>query len=193
MRELQDILDIISGHSFRGSVKDLPSGKVCVVQMRDVDETWGVDWGSAAKTNLAGKREPHYLQPGDVLLLARGSRNHAVHLEEVPCQAVCSPHFFLLRVKPGAGLLPAFLAWQLNQAPAQQYFETAAEGSWQRSIRKPLLAALPLVVPTMARQAQVAALARLARQEAETYRQLMDNRQRMLDAIAQDVLTGKRM
>lgn len=188
MKAAGKLIDIISGHPFRGRVEAKPDGGVCVVQMKDVGENEAVRWRETVRTTLTGKKKPDYLQAGDVLLTARGSRNNAVCLEDVPCPAVCSPHFYLLRIKPGVPLLPAFLAWQLNQAPAQRYFEKSAEGSWQRSIRRPLLAALPLEVPEVALQEKVLAVAALVRREADTLRRLMENRERMLKSMAKDIL-----
>ena len=188
MRAANKLIDIISGHPFRGRVEAIPDGGVCVVQMKDVGEDEAVRWRETVRTNLTGKKKPDYLQAGDVLLTARGSRNYAVCLEDVPCAAVCSPHFYLLRVKRGVLLLPAFLAWQLNQSPAQRYFDKSAEGSWQRSIRRPLLAALPLEVPEVVLQKKVLSVAALARREADTLKRLMENRERMLKSIAKDIL-----
>lgn len=182
------LIDIKPGHPFRTRIQGTPDGEVRVVQMKDVGEDGAVHWDETARTNLTGKKKPNYLKAGDVLLTARGNRTYAVCLGEVPDLAVCAPHFFLLRIKPGVNLLPAFLAWQLNQAPAQRYFEKSAEGSWHRSIRRPVLEALPLKVPEVDLQEKVVSMAALARREADALKQLIENREQMLKSIAKDVL-----
>ncbi|WP_223295078.1 restriction endonuclease subunit S [Nitratidesulfovibrio vulgaris] len=79
----------------------------------------------------------------------------------------------------------------MNQLPAQRYFEASAEGSVQRSIRKAVLADLPLVIPPKSTQHAVVRLAAAARQEAETYRKLIANREQELRAVASTILNRK--
>ena len=74
---------------------------------------------------------------------SRGTRFHAGCVGALPGPAVCGPHLFHLRVRPGRELLPAFLAWQINQAPFQRALRRAAEGSSQLSVRRPVLESLP--------------------------------------------------
>ncbi|WP_273191536.1 restriction endonuclease subunit S [Oleidesulfovibrio alaskensis] len=76
----------------------------------------------------------------------------------------------------------------MNQLPAQRYFEASAEGSVQRSIRKAVLADLPLVVPPKSTQQAIVRLAAAARQEAATYRKLIANREQELRAVASTIL-----
>ncbi|MCB2226712.1 MAG: hypothetical protein KQH53_08540 [Desulfarculaceae bacterium] len=156
--------------------------------MKDVDPEQGLDWSSTYCTTITGRRKPDWLQPGDVLFLMRGRNNFAVHIAHVPSQAVCSPQFMLLRVKLDSGLLPEFLAWQINQIPAQKCLHMASEGTLQTSIRRGELEHLPLVVPPIVVQKTVVQLDQVARQEAGIYRELIANRQRMMHAVAKKVL-----
>ena len=155
------------------------------VQMKDVEPERGIDWHGVLRTELPGRREPDWLLRGDVLFVSRGTRFYAVCIDEPPGPAVCSPHFFHLRVMPRAGVLPAFLAWQINQPPVQRQLRQAAEGSNQLSIRRPVLEALSLSVPSLADQQRIVALAELARQERQTLYQLIRNREQELEALAE--------
>jgi restriction endonuclease S subunit len=80
--------------------------------------------------------------------VSKGARFYAVCIDDPPERAVCSPHFFHLQVAPDRQLLPAFLAWQINQPPFQRQVLQAAEGSSQLSIRRPVLESLMLSVPS---------------------------------------------
>lgn len=189
MQPLSECASVQAGHPFRGSVPAHPGGGVIAVQMRDLTPDGSVAWDGAVRTSLpAGRAKPQWLQRGDILFVARGARNHAVCLQEVPAAAVCSQHFFLLRVVR-AELLPEFLAWQINRAPAQRYLANNAEGTDQRSIRRAVLEALPVAVPTPARQQCVVDLAAAAVREKQTFDRLVRNRQRQLDALAFDLLS----
>ena len=173
------------GYPFRGSIEEAVDGDVLAVQMKDVDPGQGVNWSGVIRTSLAGRKHPDWLKAGDVLFVSKGARFYAVCIDEPPSAAVCSPHFFLLQVLPRAALLPAFLAWQINQPPFQRQLQQAAEGSSQLSIRRPVLESLTLSVPSLADQQRIVALADLARQERHALHQLIHNREQQIQALAE--------
>lgn len=175
------------GYPFRGSIEESPDGEALAVQMKDVDPELGVNWAGAARTVLAGRKHPDWLKADDVLFVSKGARFYAVCIDEPPSPAVCSPHFFLLQVMPNAPLLPAFLAWQINQPPFQRQLQQAAEGSSQLSIRRPVLEALTLSVPSLENQQRIVALAELGRRERRTLHQLIHNRERQLQSLAESL------
>lgn len=183
--EMATLVGVCSGYPFRGSVEEAPAGDVLAVQMKDVDVESGVRWGGVARTSLAGRKEPDWLQAGDVLFVSKGARFYAVCLGDPPGRAVCSPHFYLLRVGAGQPLLPAFLAWQINQPPFQRQLVQAAEGSSQLSIRRPVLESLTLNVPPLADQHRIVELADLARRERHALHCLIQNRETQLQALAE--------
>jgi hypothetical protein len=175
------------GYPFRGSIEESADGGILAVQMKDVDPGHGVNWSGVTRTTLAGRKQPDWLKAGDVLFVSKGARFYAVCIDEPPSAAVCSPHFFLLRVMPGVALLPAFLAWQMNQPPFQRQLQQAAEGSGQLSIRRPVLESLTLCVPSLADQQRIVALAALARSERQAFHQLMHNRAQQFRLLAEDL------
>jgi hypothetical protein len=175
------------GYPFRGSIEESAEGGIMAVQMKDVDPDRGVSWSGVMRTTLAGRKQPDWLKAGDVLFVSKGARFYAVCIDEPPSAAVCSPHFFLLQVLPRAELLPAFLAWQINQPPFQRQLQQTAEGSSQLSIRRPVLESLTLSVPSLADQQRIVALADLVRRERHTLHQLIHNREQQLQALAESL------
>lgn len=186
IRSLGSLVEVQAGHPFRGSVPAVEGGNAFALQMRDIAPDGGVDWKGLVQTRIDGRKHPEWLQRGDVLFVARGARNYAVCLQDVPKPVVCSQYFFLLRVKSPA-LLPDFLAWQINRAPAQRYLASNAEGSDQLSIRRGVLENLPLVVPPLEKQRLAVALAEKAVVEKKLLEQLIRNRQQQLDALAHEL------
>lgn len=176
-----------SGYPFRGSIEESTDGDTLAVQMKDVDPDHGVNWSGVMRTTLAGRKQPDWLKAGDVLFVSKGARFYAVCIDAPPTPAVCSPHFFHLQVAPQVPLLPAFLAWQINQPPFQRQLHQAAEGSSQLSIRRPVLESLSLCVPSLADQQRIVALADLARQERQALHQLIHNRELQLQALAESL------
>jgi hypothetical protein len=178
------LVEVRAGFPFRGAIKATPDGGTLVIQMKDIDPEAGIAWHTAVCAQLRGRRQPDWLQPGDVLFIPKGTRFYAVCVDAPSGPAVCGPHFFHLRAKPGAPVLPAFLAWQINQPPFQRQLRQAAEGSSQQSIRRPLLEALGVSIPDRANQQRIIALAELARRERGALQQLIRNREQQLHALA---------
>jgi len=187
-KSLSDLATISAGHPIRDAVRDVPGGDVAVVQIKNVDAETGVEWPAVARTKLTGRRDPDWLKSGDVLFSARGHRNVAVCLDQPPARAVCSPHFFLIRVKDGKSTIPEFLAWQMNLPRAQQYFKQSATGSYITSIRRQVLETLQLQVPSLDRQRLLVRLADAVKREKHLMERLIENRQRELDLVAQELL-----
>lgn len=188
-KTLQAVAEVRAGHPFRGSVAVAAQGNASVVQMRDVSASGAVAWSQLARTALrTGRRAPDWLQPGDVLFAARGARNYAICLDEVPTPAVCAQYFFVLRCKPGAAVLPGYLAWYINRSPSQRYLASNAEGTDQLSIRRGVLEAMPVAVPLLAQQRLLVQLAVTAQQERSRLEALIRNREQQLDGLAQRLL-----
>lgn len=186
--KLSDLTNIAAGHPFRGSIKEIPGTGCRAVQMKNVSPEQGIDWPSVVETAITGRRTD-WLADGDILFAARGSRNYAALVAHCPRQAVAAPHFFVIRIKPGAAILPEYLVWFLNQAPTSRYFQREAEGSRTLSIRRSVLENTPVAVPPLERQRQIVGLQAALRREQEIAEQLVRNGEVMMDAIATHLLS----
>ena len=181
---LGDLAEIRAGYPFRGPVPLVEHGPVQVVQMRDITPAAGVEWSGCVQTELENRKSPDWIVPGDVLFASRGNRYYAAHVESVPGPAVCGPHLFHIRLRPGAQVSPAFLAWQINQPPLQNTLAKLAEGSSQLSIRRGVLESLPIAVASAKAQREIVAFAFSAEQEKAVYTALIHTRQKQLAALA---------
>lgn len=180
---LVGVADIAAGHPLRSAVDDFPAGDTGVVQMRNVDPDAGVDWSSVARVELPPARRTEFLNAGDVIFSTRGARTYAVALGSAPFPAVCSPHFFVLRIRNEA-VVPEFLAWQINQVPAQEYLQREATGSHILNIRREVIERLEIVIPPRARQDAIVAFAEAAAREKRLLAGLIENRQQQMNALA---------
>lgn len=186
---LEEIAEVSAGHPIRGSVDALPVGPVSVVQMRDALDSHNIDWDGAARVTLPeGRREPDWLRHGDIILATRGRNNLATLVQAAPPNAVAAPAFFLIRVKRPETLLPEFLCWQMNQHPAQAYFQSEATGSHILNLRRSVVEVLPLAIPPLGLQRRIAEFASAAADEKHLLEQLILNRQRQFDGLARNVL-----
>lgn len=187
---ITNISTLTSGHPFRGKIPEKSGGGVRVVQMKDVSPENGICWNALVETELTGKKQPDWLIKGDVLFAARGSRNYAVLIDKNEEQVVASPHFYILRVKAQI-LLPEFLVWQLNQKPSQNYFDSAAEGSLTKSVRRSILEKTEITVPSIEKQKQILGLHETLLRERRLYAELINNAEKLMQVIASDLMSGK--
>lgn len=175
---------ITAGYPLRGAVDALPAGEVAVIQMGNVSPDAGVDWEAVRRVTLPSERSTNFLAQGDVIFTTRGSRNFALALEDVQGLAVCSPHFFVIRVSDTSRITPTFLAWQINQRPAQEHFQREATGSYILNIRREVVENLSLVIPPLAQQKAITALAKTASDERTMLTKLITNRNQQMEAIS---------
>lgn len=185
--KLKELATVQGGFPFRGSVEPVRDGPVLAVQMKDLSPAMGVNWSGVTRTELPGRRSADWLLAGDILFVCKGTRFYAACVERPPGNAVCTPHFFHLRVRDDARVLPVFLTWLINQTPVQKQLAQAAEGSNQLSIRRPMLEAITLRIPSFVKQHCIISLAQLAQQERQALQQLMYNRERELEALAEEL------
>jgi hypothetical protein len=181
---LADIALITSGYPLRSAVEALEPGEVHFVQIRNTSPDADIDWAEVPKVTLPSKREPAWLSDQDVVFTARGTRTLAYPLVGTPAKAVCAPQFFVLSVKNTGMISPEFLAWQINQKPAQEYFQRTATGSYIQNIRREVIENLPIAMPPIEQQQLIVNFWRAAQRERATLNRLIENRNNQLEALA---------
>lgn len=181
---LSELADISAGHPVRGAVDDVSAGDVFMLQMRDIDEEHGVNWPSVVRLTPPGKRAPNFLMEGDVVFTSRGAKNVAVAMLRHPGPAICAPNLFVIRLISQADCLPAYLAWYMNQRPAQSYFQRSATGTSILNIRREVVEQLVIPLPSLIEQEAIVGFADAARSERNALRGLIKNRNQQLEALA---------
>ena len=185
---LNELAAISAGYPFRGKIDALPNGNVAVIQMRNADPDAGIDWDALSHVELPRASEKSYLRAGDIILSTRGGRNFPYLIADCSKPAVCSPHFFVIRVHAGE-VLPEFLVWQMRQKPCQDHFATGATGSYILNLTRDVVAGLPVVVPPREVQHLIVEMDAAAKAERALLTELIDNRANEMAAIARQLLT----
>lgn len=185
--KLSQIAEIISGHPFRTKIANEGNGNTLVLQMKDIS-VHGIDWQKTVKTELYNIKAERYIKEGDILLIARGSRNTSILIDNIEQPTIFSPHFFLLRTLVNSNINPAYLNWYLNQLSAQKYFECSAQGSNIRCVGREVLADMNIPIIPLKQQHSIVALANKLYQHQAKLQQLINNDQRILDGIAQSLM-----
>jgi len=167
---------IYTGFSFRSGVKDEPGGDLSVIQMKDLENDY-----SSINPHLtrirSGKINRHrvYLEKGDVLFVAKGSNNFAIEYRLDLARAIASSAFFVLR-PDYAKIVPAYLAWYINQPPAQQFLKTNMAGTYVPNINKSTLEDIVIAVPPQAAQEKIVVIDQLRKKEQLLVGRIMEKR-----------------
>lgn len=131
-----------------------------------------------ADLKIAGPVKRHLLNADDILFAAKGSKNFAaVYHGYFP--AVASTTFFVLRLRDQS-VLPEYLSWFLNSQATQALLKRQAIGSAMVSISKTVLEDLELSVPSIERQKQILAIARLSKTEHDLRLRIAELRQNQI-------------
>lgn len=190
MQFLGDVANIQTGFLFRAKVPEDPNGNIFVVQMKDCSFFDGIAWNSCVRTSLGRVKESDWLKDGDILLATRGNNYQPIFVDfpQQNLPAVASPHFFIIRPK-NTKILPEYLQWWLNLKQSQKYLIQNLEGSTTKSLRLPVLAELPIKIPSLAKQNVVAQMAKILEQERKNLQKLIENNEKLMNALAQELVS----
>jgi hypothetical protein len=182
---LRELITLRGGFAFRTAIPEVVKGGAWAVQLRDFHRGQGPDWNTVMETKLPRAPSEHeWLKSGDILIASRGARFFAALMEDVPPRTVASGQFMVLKVNDADVLDPAFLAWQLNQAPVQAWFDGNAKGTVQRNLTRDVIESATIAVPPLAFQKSVANLARLAKRERAALEEIIRIREAQLNSVA---------
>ncbi len=127
-------------------------------------------------------RKDWILKTGDVLFMARGSRNFSVLLQEIPNPVLAAACFFIIRVST-MDVLPGYLCWYLNQAPVEHYLRRhSGRGVHMPVVRRSVLENSDIPIPTLEIQKRIAELNVLMRDEQDLLKKLAEKRKDLLTA-----------
>ncbi len=176
MPKLSQIADIQLGHTARGRLEPVEGEGVRAIQLRDTSPEGGRATDAISQYRLDSIPERYWARQGDVLFRSRGDRNTATALTswfKEPAVAVMP----LVVLRPKAELAdPEYLAWFINQPPAQQYFDGCARGTGMRMIPVGCLAELEVPLPQLAVQKSIAEVDGLACREFKLATRLAERR-----------------
>jgi hypothetical protein len=180
---LADACTIHTGYTARGRLEATATGGVLAIQLRDVSPDGLVDPERLARVQLENLADRYFVRAGDVVFRSRGERNTASALDgrlQEPALAVLP--LMVLRPKRDV-VTPEYLAWAMNQPPAQRHFDVVARGTNIRMIPRSSLDDLELDVPGIEVQERIVAVNVLAERERELSQLAAETRRKMMSLI----------
>ena len=163
---LSDISEILVGYQSREGIRAHPDGSHFLLQARDFNTLHQVDWSNLTRFTPAGSTTKSEIRQGDVLFLAKGQDNFACPVSRVTYHVLAANSFYILRPNK-ATILPDYLAWWLNQTPAQEYIKLNRSGSSLPFLSVSALSHLEIPVPDFEMQRKISELELLRKKEAD--------------------------
>lgn len=189
MPTLKDIAEIRFGYPFRRGLDPVANGQYRVLQIKDITRDDIADLSYLMRVNLRDVRDEYFVRSGDVLFVSRGVNKQAVAATEEMEEAIVGSQIFLVR--PNDGVLPEYLAWYINQPPAQQYIEENSVGSNVRIISREALYKMAVVVPPLETQRKIVEVNRLVQKERQLVDAISEKRRRLVEATLLKSIQGK--
>jgi len=181
-RSLKEIADVKAGYSFRGTIPVSENGSYRVIQIKDVNYSGLISSNDLVNAAVDTIKPEYLTQRGDVLFTSRGANRRAATVDETAAEAIFVSQLYALKVKTDA-VIPEYLAWYLNQKPAQDFFEERASGSYIQNIRHDVLAQLPVVLPPVETQKRIVEIYRLGLREREMAEKIAEKRRQVVEKM----------
>jgi len=180
---LAEICSIHSGYTARSSLEPAAHGGVPVLQLRNIATDAMPPGPRFERYMLEGLAARYFVTGGEVVFRSRGEPSTAVAIDDGLTEPVLVVNpLFILRPDTNY-LLPAYLAWAINQPDAQRRLGAEAQGTSLRMIPMKVLERLEIAVPDLATQQRIVELNALSRQEVHLLRELATHRERLSSLI----------
>jgi len=184
--KLLEIANVQVGYQSRGRIEENLDGKFTIIRSQDYDKA-----GNICIDNLMSftptssiDTEKYLVTVDDILVQARG-QSHLAYLLKTPIEnAVASNTFYIIRLKEQGKVLPAYLAWCINQPKVQAYFKREQGVSTILFISKAVLLNANIRIPPIETQAKISKLMQLWQRDQELARQLTEKKNILIQAVA---------
>lgn len=177
-----DIAKIYTGFVFRKQSRSLRGGKAfSVIQVKDVSSNNRIDWERLSETLIDPKKSKELVRQGDVLVRGKGHPHLATVVDQDREGVIVGSQFFLLRAD-GDIILPEYLAWYINQKPAQTYLNQHSAGTNIKHVNKKVISEIPIKIPAIEIQKTVVTLYNLQLKEKELVARIQRSREKLLQA-----------
>jgi hypothetical protein len=186
---LADIADVRTGFPFRKAVQAVPNGALAVVQMKDIDESAGLNLDACVRIEDDPKRyEQHLLKMGDVLLQSKGNKFPAGALDK-PVHGIAALGLMIIRPRM---VTPDYLQWVLNQPRTRAALRAVARGTYVPFLSRVDVEDLMVPLPAIETQRRIVEIARLRRQEHRLVTRLTELNDVFTDALVWKAAASKR-
>jgi len=184
---LSEIVEIKSGYLFKSRIINDRYGQIRVIQLKDVDDNGIIHIDKLFNVSGENIKGVNFLKKGDVVFKSKNARHTAAVFNDDSNNTIVTVHFFLLRLKTDQ-ILPAYLAWYINQKPAQRYFKTKAGGTRIPIVTKKILEELEVSIPSLPTQEKIVAVNNLFIKEKKLLTELKEKSEILVNTSLLNVI-----
>ncbi|HCL81908.1 MAG TPA: hypothetical protein DHW81_06735 [Nitrospiraceae bacterium] len=180
---ITDIATVQIGYQFRERIEPVSDGTHSVIQIRDFDDNYILNPSKLVRVKIDKLSENYIVNKGDVLFLSRGHKNWAAPILEALEDTIAVSHFFIIKLH-NEKVLPEYLAWYINQPPAQQFlYSLAKRGSHMPIIAKGAFEGLTIEIPSIITQRKIVEISRLMKKEDQLLGDIQKKRTQLINSI----------
>jgi restriction endonuclease S subunit len=185
-KQMKDIANIRSGYTFRGKAEEYKNSGVQMLQIKDLNDTGIIDTSTLLEIKWDGALDKAVIEKGEIVIVAKGGTNRAAMMIGNGT-VIPSNQLMIIRVL-NQTVLPEYLCWWLNRSATQKTLRQQQMGTSIPSLSKQTLSRLTVPIPTTDMQQKIVELNRLQQQEKQVYEQLINNRDKMLEGLFQELV-----
>lgn len=187
---IDDCAEVRPGFSAKGSIGDEPGGTLQVITAQHITKGEPYRFREEHKLLIVPPRSAakYLVAPGDILFMSRGTNNYAVLLEEIPPQTIAPLTFYVLR--PKSHVVPAYLAWTLNQETVRARLNELRTGAATPMIPRQEFGEILIPLPPLEVQRQIERLADLQVRESSLLQELVSETERLNRIIGLRLLSN---
>ncbi|GEM_PF-1024738 len=180
--------EVVPGYSLKARAEHEPEGTHQILMAKHLTEGMPYRYRDEDELHMTptGNVDRYVVQAGDVLFVSRGTKNHSVVVESVPDNTLASSTLYVLKIKPGID--PAYVAWYLNQAAAQAAINQVRTGAGTPIVQRNVFAEMPIPLPELKLQHQIAKLGDLMARERQIRMQLVNETEHYHRLLGQQLL-----
>ncbi len=185
---LRECAEVLPGFSIAGRLQHDPKGTHQVIITPHLADGVPYNYDTSQELRIVPRRDtaPYEVHRWDVLFMSRGTQNRAWVVAEVPDPTIAPVSFYILR--SGESLDGGYLAWYLNQAPAQGAIGQLRTGAGTPIVQRDAFQSLNVVLPPLDVQREIATLGVLLARERDLRQRLADATGRAHAALGANII-----
>ena len=180
--KLKEIASIQMGYAFRSRLELDNQGNVNVIQMKDIKGNGVIDLTELTRVNIPYIKEHHWVKDNDIILRSRGRTTTSAIVKNAFNILIVTAPLLVIRTNSNL-ILPAYLAWFINQPSSQIYLSSHARGSSVLMVSIEAVSLLEVILPSLGLQRKVVELSNLADKEQELLKLLAAKRQQYINRV----------
>jgi len=152
-KQIKDIVEVISGYTFRNAIQIQDGGKIFVIQAKNITDDIYIDEADLANVDYQTYRTNAFLKKNDVVISSRGVFRAGLVGFDVK-NTIAASSVYILRVID-ENIIPEYLVIYLNSLAGQKDILQKTTGGAIKTILRKDLEDLSVKVPSIEIQKQI--------------------------------------